>query len=536
MGLMPPKSAVTVAGCYDQALHYTRDHHLPPAAPRPRPTADWPPENLALLERYVAWLLEGGASPIATRGIYLPAAGHVLGLALKPHPQIDLEADFERVMAYTRGKGCGPDWLKATHNGLEKFRRFVRCERGLGETLAITPFDVAAHTQGLPAWLVTELERYQRTQQRNWRPARLDESIRRFWSGHLRMWRFFCEQRGVQQLADLKRQHVLDYVDFRLGSGHAATGVNGDLHTLCGFLGFLQAEGYAVPQALLRVKGLKPPDSLPRFLPDEQVARLRDEIERQAVAATLTSQRRDALLTRAAFYLLWQGGMRLGEVEELRLEDLDLSARRLSVRRGKGLADRTVYLTDTTVAALQDYLMVRGPGASDHVFLYRNQALRKDLIRARLQAAGGRVGVKVYPHRLRHTCATQLLNAGCRITSIQKFLGHKRLDTTLRYAKAHDQTVESDYFTAMQRIEMRLDISAGLAEPAPGTGRTQLLALADELAAPEISLEARLRLAAQMRAILGCQTACAALIVVALPPGCVDCEGAGEPVGMALGP
>jgi hypothetical protein len=88
----------------------------------------------------------------------------------------------------------------------------------------------------------------------------------------------------------------------------------------------------------------------------------------------------------------------------------------------------------------------------------------------------------------------------------------------------------------MQRIEMRLDISAGLAEPAPGTGRTQLLALADELAAPEISLEARLRLAAQMRAILGCQTACAALIVVALPPGCVDCEGAGEPVGMALGP
>jgi hypothetical protein len=177
MGLMPPKSAVTVAGCYDQALHYTRDHHLPPAAPRPRPTADWPPENLALLERYVAWLLEGGASPIATRGIYLPAAGHVLGLALKPHPQIDLEADFERVMAYTRGKGCGPDWLKATHNGLEKFRRFVRCERGLGETLAITPFDVAAHTQGLPAWLVTELERYQRTQQRNWRPARLDGAI-----------------------------------------------------------------------------------------------------------------------------------------------------------------------------------------------------------------------------------------------------------------------------------------------------------------------------------------------------------------------
>jgi site-specific recombinase XerD len=43
----------------------------------------------------------------------------------------------------------------------------------------------------------------------------------------------------------------------------------------------------------------------------------------------------------------------------------------------------------------------------------------------------------------------QLLNAGCRITSIQKFLGHKRLNTTLVYARAHDQTVAENYCTAM---------------------------------------------------------------------------------------
>jgi integrase len=84
------------------------------------------------------------------------------------------------------------------------------------------------------------------------------------------------------------------------------------------------------------------------------------------------------------------------------------------VRRGKSLKDRTVFLTGMAVAALQDYLAVRGPGASDHVFLYRNQALRKDLIRARIQAAGAQVGVKVYPHRLRHTCGRsfgRLVNA-----------------------------------------------------------------------------------------------------------------------------
>lgn len=66
--------------------------------------------------------------------------------------------------------------------------------------------------------------------------------------------------------------------------------------------------------------------------------------------------------------------------------------------------------------------------------------------------------MKVYPHRLRHTCATQLLNAGCRVTSIQRFLGHKKLSSTLIYAKAHDQTVADDYFAAMSRVEERLEI------------------------------------------------------------------------------
>jgi integrase len=126
--------------------------------------------------------------------------------------------------------------------------------------------------------------------------------------------------------------------------------------------------------------------------------------------------------------------------------------------------------------ALQEYLAVRGAhspqngsgcfakGSGDHVFLYRNAPLKKGLIRAQLKYAGERVGVKVYPHRLRHTCATQLLNAGCRVTSIQRFLGHKKLNSTMIYARAHDQTVAEDYFTAMQRVEERLDIMRTQAE------------------------------------------------------------------------
>jgi integrase len=98
----------------------------------------------------------------------------------------------------------------------------------------------------------------------------------------------------------------------------------------------LQEEGYSVPQSLLRIPGLKQPDPLPRYLTDEQVKKLRDEIERMVQEAKLDSHRRLAVLVRSAFYLLWQGGLRLGEVEELRLEDLDFPQKRLSVRDGKG--------------------------------------------------------------------------------------------------------------------------------------------------------------------------------------------------------
>ena len=128
-------------------------------------------------------------------------------------------------------------------------------------------------------------------------------------------------------------------------------------------------------------------------------------------------------------------------MEELLLEDLDIPGRRLTIRNSKGLKDRTVYLSETVVHSLLEYLAVRGPADSEHVFIYRNRALRKDLVRARIKDVGKRAGVKVYPHRLRHTCATQLLNAGCKVTSIQQFLGHKRLNSTMIYAKVHDQTV-----------------------------------------------------------------------------------------------
>jgi site-specific recombinase XerD len=388
---------------------------------------------------------------------YLPMAGHVLGYFGRPYHQIDLEADMEVAMDYITARGHREAWKLNCRHALSRFRTFLLHERGIIER-KINPYNPYLHTEGLPGWVVEGLIRCQRVKERNWREARLEENIRRFWSGHLRLWKFLCSKFEIRSLSDLKRVHFSDYVDWRLKNGASVRAINNDLRSFHGFMGFLSESGEAVPQVLLRIPCLKEPDPLPKFLTDAQVKALRNEFEERVEKAVDPAHRRLALLDRAVFHLLWQGGLRRGEVEELRLEDVDLAGGRLTVRRGKGMTDRTVYLTASVVAALSAYLAVRGSGPTDHVFLFRNVPLSKDLIPAHLKEAGQAVGVKVYAHRLRHTCATQLLNAGCPVTSIQKFLGHKRLNTTLTYARASDRTVAGDYFTAMENVENDLEL------------------------------------------------------------------------------
>ena len=495
----------TPAEMYDRALQYAHDTHLPPDYPRPHPTAAWPPENIILLEEYWQWLAESGYSPYVIRIIYLPMAGHVLGLALKPYPQLDLDRDLQPGMDFLKAKQLSPGWNDVCRNAMLKFRRFLLHKRGQIE-VKVKHYDPAErYATGLPDWLIQELTRYQHIQQGNWRTARLEYAIRNFWARHVPLWRFLCEHRAVKVLADVRRVYLQDYIDEQIQAGYAISSINNELRVFHGFMVFLQGQDYPVPQILLRMHTLKEPDPLPKYLTDEQVRLLRDEMERRVAQAEGARLRRDMILDRAAFYLLWQSGLRIGEVEELRLEDLDLPGRKLTVRQSKNLKDRTVYMTDTTVQAMQAYLALRGPGPTDHVFLYRNQPVSKDLVRERIKAAGKQVGVKVYPHRLRHTAATQLLNAGCRITSIQKFLGHKELSTTMIYARVHDQTVEDDYYRAMSSVEKRLELLGKPEEKQEILSqeeRNQVLTLTAQLAEPELRLETRLDLVAKIRFVL----------------------------------
>lgn len=97
---------------------------------------------------------------------------------------------------------------------------------------------------------------------------------------------------------------------------------------------------------------------------------------------------------------------------------------------------------------------------------------------------------------LRHTFATQLVNAGAKITTIQALLGHVRLNTTMTYARVHDKTVVSDFLRAMEQIEGEQD---AILEPKPVTEKA--IALLDKFEQDALSNEQQ-QIVAELRRCL----------------------------------
>ena len=424
--------STSAAERYDRALH--KGLQLKPPSPDavvPQPTCAWPEENVALLERYRAWLVGLGAAEAVINYHRIPIAGHVLGLNLKPHCQLNLKEDLDKAMCFVRAKQTGEKHQCNCQHSLNWFRRFLKVERGLVVMDKVSFGDEERYKVGLPKWLVVQLTKFLHIRQANWRPSRLAQATYQFWYKSTRIWRWLFAQTNIQEPKEITRDHLFTYIDEQLVAGYKVSTINHDLHTFQGTLRFLQQQGMAVPHALLTLSGLKKPHSLPRFLTDTQVTALRDDLRKRVEQAKTAAAKRNAQLDLAAFYLLWQSGIRVSELEDLCLSDIDLTAGIAHIRAAKGLKDRTVYLTERVVEAIEQYLAVRGPALSDHLFIYRHKPLSKDYVRSRLKAAGKRLGFKVTPHMLRHTFGTQLVNAGANITTIQALLGHSRLNTTM---------------------------------------------------------------------------------------------------------
>lgn len=158
---------------------------------------------------------------------------------------------------------------------------------------------------------------------------------------------------------------------------------------------------------------------------------------------------------RAMFLLMLRCGLRIGEVAGLRLADLFLSEEypRL-VARGKGSRERGVYLSKQAERSLQEYLAERPSVKSEFVFLsYLEAGLSTTSIHNRLLKYRAEANIQITAHRLRHSFANDMLNADAPITSIQKLMGHRWIESTQTYVMANDKQVCRDYYAACAKLE-----------------------------------------------------------------------------------
>ena len=146
-------------------------------------------------------------------------------------------------------------------------------------------------------------------------------------------------------------------------------------------------------------------------------------------------------------------GLRLNELLDLRLSDLDLASARLFIRQPKNRQDRVVFLTPSLQALLQRYLAQRPASPDDHLWQFGATRLNAHHVRHQLRRWGQDCNVHVTPHRLRHTFATQLINHGLPLTFLAKLLGHTSFQMTLHYARLYDATVADHFQAAMAAIE-----------------------------------------------------------------------------------
>lgn len=206
------------------------------------------------------------------------------------------------------------------------------------------------------------------------------------------------------------------------------------INTLRSFFGWLDAEDIIKKNPMRKIKSLKIDRAKARRpLTAEQLERLRDGCR--------------TYKEKALVEFLVSSGCRLGELVGIRVDAVDWQGRSVVVL-GKGGKERTVYFSVRAKLMLQEYLARRKGGEA--LFASSRapyEAMRPRAVEKALQKIGERAGEarRVHPHLMRHTFASNALNAGMDITIIQHLLGHTDPKTTLIYAELAPRTVKYEY-------------------------------------------------------------------------------------------
>jgi integrase/recombinase XerD len=248
---------------------------------------------------------------------------------------------------------------------------------------------------------------------------------------------------GKTCLEEITKRDIEAFIEHEQDRHLMLSTVRTKLHCVNAFLGYAIDTGVVRAEVLARRIRLKKPETLPRAMDPDDVRQFLSTIDNP----------RD----RAMILVLLRTGMRIGELLNTKMNDLHLRDRKIDIYEGeKNRQGRVVYLSDDAMDALKVWLKIRDVHPMFLFYAQGRKSMAYSTARFIFEQYIAKAGLahKGYSlHALRHTFASELLNAGMRIECLQPLMGHTSLDVTRRYARLTDKTREEEYFRAMTIIE-----------------------------------------------------------------------------------
>lgn len=264
----------------------------------------------------------------------------------------------------------------------------------------------------------------------------------------------FLETTGSVEIGKIDYQDMRLFLAYLTEKQLSSATIMRKLSSVRSFFKYAMREGYVSHQPLELIHYQNRKQRLPEFFYEEEMQQLLDSAYQLETPTIL----RD----RAILELFYSSGLRLSELRQLTLKQINISVQLIRVV-GKGNKERIVPLGDKAMKALKQYLQqwreqyVNGDTQGAVFITEKGKAKSTAQVRKVLeklsQAAG--LTVSMYPHKLRHTFATHLLNHGADMRSVQEMLGHENLSSTQIYTHLSTAQMRQAYLNAHPRAKRK---------------------------------------------------------------------------------
>lgn len=248
----------------------------------------------------------------------------------------------------------------------------------------------------------------------------------------------FCCTKGVEELNSIERTHVNSYILMLHDKKYTATSVTRKIASLRGFFKWLSANEICPKNPVLTLEQPKIPRKLPKIMTVEEISEM--------LSKDLTKTEKVIL------ELLYGCGLRVSELVNLKLNDIDISAKYLQCT-GKGSKERIVPLGSEAIKSIKDFLKERDFTLQKYRQVTKNllisesgkEITRQDIYNF-IRKQGEKIHKHISPHTLRHSFATHLLENGADLRIVQELLGHSDVSTTQLYTHISKKRLKEVYF------------------------------------------------------------------------------------------